>query len=699
MATILHVEKDESVKALMAALLSARGHHVDQTADGQVALTKVVEKHYDMIIVGDELNDIDGIGLLTKLSPQVMAPLVFISNRWREANVYQHLKRDLKVVLVVHRPLKAGLLGAQIEDIFLDGKGHFPGMSQEENIFKTLQSNYLRVLPERVSLLDEAITTAKLNPDDLYSIMEAQRLAHNLKGTAASCGFGLLGESAGSLEKALSVIKENNLAKNETAWEEIELIASLVRANASALCANPASFIDKRAFSTIETSADSKLLPPMRGPAIPQDNFDTFDDASSVRVLVLCRKELAADRLTTKTSSGLNVQIIPAHDKAEALAKAEKLTLDAVLVDIEVDQPAPALTLARELRSMPGYESLPVAFLSTSKQQKYIEDSTHAGASLMVEDSQQKDMLDEAIDYLISARQGGRPRVLVVDDDEDFIPIVASVLGQEGMLVKSIKDSNNILSVMQDFHPDLVMLDVKQPVVSGYDVCRLLRGVSNYQDLPIIFLTSQVGLEARLAAYEAGGDDYLPKPVASVELLTRVKVRLERSRMMKDRSNKDVLTGLMIRRAFMEELTTMAEESKRNGLIFSLALIDVDHFKIVNDTYGHLAGDRALAGVGHLLKKRFRVEDIRGRWGGEEFIVAFRHIQKGTAQGALLRALEELRNMAFKGDKDEDFKITFSAGIVSYPEDSTDVLELLKLADHRLYKAKESGRNCLVSED
>ena len=149
----------------------------------------------------------------------------------------------------------------------------------------------------------------------------------------------------------------------------------------------------------------------------------------------------------------------------------------------------------------------------------------------------------------------------------------------------------------------------------------------------------------------------------------------------------------------MEELREMEEESRRNGLIFTLALIDVDHFKIVNDTYGHTSGDKVLTHFGALLRKRFRVEDVRGRWGGEEFVVAFRHIQNDTACGALQRALEELRLITFTGDHDESFGITFSAGLASYPGDAQDLGNLIRCADHRLYKAKELGRNQLIWTD
>lgn len=698
--SILHIEKEEPVKAMLSALLQARGHNVDQTASGKDALLMAKEKTYDLVIVGDELEDIDGIGLIVKLRGETTpCPIVFVSSRWRDGGIYQQLKKDFKVDLIIHRPLKAALLGAQIEGIFEEHKGIKSHIEQEESIFKTLQSNYLKVLPERVAKVEQAIDLAQKNPEDVFCLEESIRLTHNLKGTAASCGFGVLGESAGSLEKALSMIKESNLSRHETAWEEIHLILSLVRTNAQALGGNPTAVVDKRAFTTIEvTTEDDSTLPPARGPALPEDNFDTFDDSSAVRVMVVAKDGVAGQSRVETVASGMNVQVIIAADHADAIARASKLTLDAVLVDIDVESPAPSLNLARELRSMPGYESLPVAFLSTSKQQKYIEDSTHAGASLMIAKPLKSDLLGEAIEYLVSARQGGRPRVLVVDDEAEFVKVVSNVLGQEGMLVKTLPDPTNLVETLTEFHPDLVLLDVAMPAVSGYDVCRLIRSMPQFQDLPIIFLTSTTGLESRLAAFEAGGDDYLPKPVARVELLTRVKVRLERARMMRDRSNTDVLTGLLIRRAFMEELFEMKEESQRNGLIYSLALIDVDHFKGINDTYGHLAGDRVLSALGQLLKKRFRVEDVRGRWGGEEFIVAFRHIGRETSRGALLRALEELRQMEFTGDHGEKFSISFSSGIVSYPDDKENVDELLRLADERLYKAKEAGRNCIVAE-
>jgi diguanylate cyclase (GGDEF)-like protein len=128
-------------------------------------------------------------------------------------------------------------------------------------------------------------------------------------------------------------------------------------------------------------------------------------------------------------------------------------------------------------------------------------------------------------------------------------------------------------------------------------------------------------------------------------------------------------------------------------------LLDVDHFKKVNDTYGHLAGDKVLSGLGQLLSRRFRVDDLRGRWGGEEFMLTFKRETKSTMLLAVNRVLDEFKAMTFSGDKGETFQNSFSGGIAEYPIDGESVFELVKVADARLYQAKKRGRKQIVIDD
>lgn len=168
---------------------------------------------------------------------------------------------------------------------------------------------------------------------------------------------------------------------------------------------------------------------------------------------------------------------------------------------------------------------------------------------------------------------------------------------------------------------------------------------------------------------------------------------------MRERSDKDTITGLLLRRAFSEHLTAMVAEAARVKSIFTICLLDVDHFKKVNDTYGHLAGDRVLASLGQLLQRRFRVDDLRGRWGGEEFILAFRRENKDTMHGAINRVLEEFSAMIFNADNGLEFQVSFSGGMASFPDDGDSVYDLLQTADKRLYEAKRAGRKRVVRDN
>jgi diguanylate cyclase (GGDEF)-like protein len=198
-----------------------------------------------------------------------------------------------------------------------------------------------------------------------------------------------------------------------------------------------------------------------------------------------------------------------------------------------------------------------------------------------------------------------------------------------------------------------------------------------------------------VGCFEAGADDYIEKPVIREELMARINLRLERIQMFKERADTDALTGLPTRRPFIDMLKMRLSESIRFNKPVALCLLDLDNFKGINDNYGHLAGDRVLANVGRLLKSRFRTMDVRGRWGGEEFVLAFYGEEESTAKMIVNRVRKELRQVVFTGDHGEEFNVTFSAGIAAFPSDGTTVEQLFRQVDKKLYLAKSKGRNCI----
>ncbi|MFP2898924.1 diguanylate cyclase [Corallococcus sp. 4LFB] len=324
--------------------------------------------------------------------------------------------------------------------------------------------------------------------------------------------------------------------------------------------------------------------------------------------------------------------------------------------------------------------------------------AAHAGASLFLPRPFTQQDFATAAERLVTARRQERAKVMVVDDDPEAVRALSQVLVSDAVEVVGLENAYGLLDALARHRPDLLLLDVQMPGPSGFDLCRILRLTPEWQELPILLITAQVGLEFRLAAFQAGADDYLAKPVLKEELRARVHARLERARLSRERTERDALTGLMLRRPFVEAVAARLSEARRGDRPLALCFLDVDHFKKVNDQHGHLAGDRVLMRLGRLLGARFRREDLRARWGGEEFVVALLGESAESAKEILSRTAEELAGMAFESDAGKTFHVTFSAGLAVAPQDGTTLDELLRAADARLYRAKENGRNRIETE-
>lgn len=674
---ILFVDDDKAFCKLMLSVLEGRGHKVVQAETGETGLAEALKPGHDLIIFCAPMQDGTDVEWIDELRNKGCAtPIVFVGGTLKHANDNKdRLLKERGVTMVANKPLIPFVFGAQVESQFQsDGQGQATKLKDFETMFLALVTKYARVLPTKLSDLSAAIQKAKADPNSADLRAEVRAQAHKIKGTGGSLGFRQVGNYMAFIEDTVVTLDQKTMEEQLLLWAEIEK-----------------KLLEAQAAGEIEAKEVAQVVSGDDGPATPQSpamaRILVFDSDKGFLDIV---EELGRERL---------VEIVRASTYAEALDKACLYPLDAALVNVISDSPEQSFHIARQLRELPSYENLPLAFISDNVVMKDRVEAAHAGASLYLDKPLKSDSLEKAVQHLVAIRQGGRPKVLVCDDDDFFANSIALVLRNEGMIVKVLTDPTKILDVMQDFPPDMLLLDVMMPGITGFEVCRMLRQVPRWQDLPIIFLTGQTGVEARLEAFRSGGDDYLPKPVVNEELLTRVKVRLDRARMLKERSDKDTITGLLLRRAFSEHLTAMIAEAQRLKSIFTVCLLDVDHFKKVNDTYGHLAGDRVLAGFGQLLSRRFRVDDLRGRWGGEEFILAFRREYKDTMHGAINRVLAEFSAMTFHGDAGEEFYVSFSGGMASYPEDGESVYDLLQTADKRLYVAKKNGRKRIIRDD
>jgi diguanylate cyclase (GGDEF)-like protein len=249
-------------------------------------------------------------------------------------------------------------------------------------------------------------------------------------------------------------------------------------------------------------------------------------------------------------------------------------------------------------------------------------------------------------------------------------------------------------------NPDLILLDVDMPDLSGFDVCRILKADVRLGMTPIIFLSGSDNRESKVRGLDLGAVDYVTKPFDSYELQARVRAAL-RTKRLQDLLTKyakiDLLTELGNRRALEERLRQEWSRALRLGSVLAVVMSDIDHFKSVNDTYGHPVGDRLLGEIAKAMARQCRESDFPARYGGEEFAIVCPHTD---AEGAYLlaqryrRGVEGIR-LNIQG---KQVRVTMSFGVAdSQRAPSWEVL--LQLADQALYRAKREGRNRVIRAD
>jgi diguanylate cyclase (GGDEF)-like protein len=294
----------------------------------------------------------------------------------------------------------------------------------------------------------------------------------------------------------------------------------------------------------------------------------------------------------------------------------------------------------------------------------------------------------------LSDKSGGSPqRVLIVDDDEVLAEHYRLVLLGAGMTAEVLERPERIIEKLEAFRPELVLMDLYMPEYTGPELAGLIRQYEKWDGLPIVYLSAETDLDLQIQAVGRGADDFLTKPISDSHLIAAVRVRVDRARQLSAQISRDSLTGLLKHAAAREMIEMEMARSRRSDKPLTLAMLDIDHFKTVNDSYGHAVGDLVISSVAMLLRQRLRRSDIIGRYGGEEFVLA---LPECSADDAYL-LLEDIRHrfskVCFNHDR-QKFSCTLSAGLAASTEiPGREGAELLVAADEALYVAKRSGRN------
>lgn len=393
---------------------------------------------------------------------------------------------------------------------------------------------------------------------------------------------------------------------------------------------------------------------------------------------------------------GVNAQVVE-----DAAAFRELLRIRyplALIADIDFQGQGQGLLLARRMQA--GVEvAVPVIFISQGRADLLVRlAAVRSGGQAFLQGEVDASAVLEAVETLGQTGMGVPSRVLLVDDSRAQALLTERTLNAAAILTRVVNNPTHALQELEDFNPDLIMLDMYMPECSGPELACMIRQCERFDSVPIIYLSGEDNLEKQLQAMQHGADDFLTKPVLAAHLVATVRNRVARSRSLKARMVRDSLTGLYNHTYILQLLDEAAAQCQRQERSASVVMVDIDHFKRVNDTHGHPVGDRVIKSLALLLKQRLRKTDLIGRYGGEEFLL----VLPGADLKQAVKVADELRErfsqMSFQAGE-HFFSASLSAGVATCEFDEGTGMDWVSQADAALYRAKEQGRNQVVSAE
>lgn len=542
-------------------------------------------------------------------------------------------------------------------------------MADSNQQLKALCDEYAAQLPEKIKAVDLTWLAFKENKGLEELTLELIRKTHNLVGSGATFGFARLSEHAAEIETLLRQFRQNELTLQTTIDKIEPLLISLKH-------------------SALSSQQDS-----------PTNDLDFFSPTVST------------------VQQGLKNTLLISSNQAFAAALAVKLKAYNIKLDV--------LTSTAELPSLQDEHLCILLDLNTENNQA-IEAAFLTRANPLAPDQPHLIILsdqDNMLARLSAIRLGGSAffthpvnmveliktvrekcfekaepvyRVLIVDDDVQFSKHTALLLERAGIRTRVINDPMDLIEPLAVFQPDLILLDLHMPSCSGIELAAVIRQQCLYSGTSIVFFSVETDIDRHIDALRAGGNDFFIKGITPTQLIAKVEAKALQARELQTLMLNDPLTGLANRTNLSNTLSTLIASCHRHQRHFTYVMLDLDHFKQVNDQFGHHAGDEVLRALGLLIQQRLRSVDTAIRYGGEEIVILLPDTHTSEASiviGELLQAFQEL---VFNANQ-QSFSVSFSAGIAEYPLFS-DYLSLAEAADKALYKAKEGGRGriCLA---
>lgn len=556
-------------------------------------------------------------------------------------------------------------------------------ISSPENVreqFEALRQAYEKQLPNKIQEIDQIWQHISQSPWDLEEWEMLHCLAHRLVGTSATFGFTKFSEITYTLECRL---RDAIATKRPPTLQEKEAISNVLETIKIA-------GLNLQETASLPTKIGNRSRASWQ-PTYEANSAHLLDANEPIKLIFLVEDDgiLAQDLALQLSFFSYTVRIFQCLQGLEA-AIAEQNPA-AIIMDIILPEGPCAgpemITAIQQQRQVP----LPIIFISARDDLTARLQAVRAGGSAYFTKPVDIGGLIDKLDTLTAHKPVEPGRILIVEDESILATYYAAVLQQAGMLTTVVTDPMQVMQPLVEFKPDLILMDMYMPGCSGLELASVIRQQDAYVSIPIVFLSIETNMEQQLAAMHLGGDEFLTKPIEPSHLVAEVKSRVMRSRILSSFMVRDSLTGLFNHTKTKEQLYIEVSRAKRQQRPLAFAMLDIDHFKSVNDAFGHLIGDRVIRSLSRLLQQRLRKTDIIGRYGGEEFAI----ILPDTSIQAAAKVLNEIREGFAKvrqQAEEHEFSVTFSCGIADFPQYG-DPNSLNEAADKAMYSAKRSGRN------
>lgn len=683
---ILVLDDDKNFRDLVGALLRSKGYEVMLARSAKEASAFLEAKRPGLAIVDYRLPEIDGMSWIAQVRENdATLPIVMVTGNWCDQKTFNWLRNILKVSLVLQKPIVPELFLHSLEGIAPPPPdGETPSvvastssndsnkassdtpdaelslealielleageLDEEEsarlkklkrrietqNAIAGARRNFLLTLPEGWNELTDAVKKARANPKNLILLQDAMGVAHKLKGTSGSYGYAKIGQFAERVENFLISVDPYTDTEQEVIWAEIirtvtegvQIISDLTRA---------------------ETGESTTAKMPMMNclAVIPEQTYQVPLKGAA-------------------TDANCELEIV--GSSVGAIVKWKKRRFEAAIIDLELDPIGSRFKLARDLRQQDQGSILPMCFIDTKGLKLTRADTVYGGASvLLTEDDTTRGALSEAMQILGIAGQLRRPRVLCIDDDPLLSTFVESVLQPQGITVRSLNEPIMVLEKMSEFQPDLILLDVIMPGLTGYEVCRLLKSTDDWAHVPVIFLTSKSDDAGKRAAFTAGGTDFLSKPVLVDELSSRVKAHLTKA-LSEGTTRIDGQSKVLTYHAFEREIAHLLELCGSQSQPLSLGMIKIADYDSLDINYGAFSAEHVVGKLGELFRERYRAEDLRGRFEEGVFALAL----PGESEETLKLTIELLKadwdEMWFPSGRGEEFQTGLIFSSAEFP--------------------------------